>query len=80
MTIPIVALSLWRSASSEVRHLRLVVGAIAFLSSILILDLQVDAQTSPPATGARKDSSDATAVAQCHGQKPPPECHFEGPR
>jgi hypothetical protein len=63
MTIPIVALSLWRSASSEVRHLRLVVGAIAFLSSILILDLQVDAQTSPPATGARKDSSDATAVA-----------------
>ena len=62
MTIPIVALSLWRSASSEVRHLRLVVGAIAFLSSILILDLQVDAQTSPPATGARKDSSDATAV------------------
>ena len=62
MTIPIVALSLWRSASSEVRHLRLVVGAIAFLSSILILDLQVDAQTSPPATGARKDLSDATAV------------------
>jgi hypothetical protein len=59
-----VALSPRRSASSEVRHLRLLIvaGAIAFLSSILILDLQVDAQTSPPATGAREDSSDATAV------------------
>jgi hypothetical protein len=47
-----------------VRHLRLltVAGAIAFLSSILILGLQAYAQTSPPATGARKDS-DATAVA-----------------
>ena len=62
MTIPMVALSPRRSASSEVRHLRLLIvaGAIALLSSILILDLQVDAQTSPPA--AREDSSDATAV------------------
>lgn len=64
MTIPMVALSPRRSASSEVRHLRLLIvaGAIALLSSILILDLQVDAQTSPPATDAREDSSDATAV------------------
>jgi hypothetical protein len=64
MTIPMVALSPRRSASSEVRHLRLLIvaRAIALLSSILILDLQVDAQTSPPATDAREDSSDATAV------------------
>jgi hypothetical protein len=64
MTIPMVALSPRRSASSEARHLRLLIvaGAIALLSSILILDLQVDAQTSPPATDAREDSSDATAV------------------
>ena len=64
MTISMVALSPRRSASSGVRHLRLltVAGAIAFLSSILILGLQAYAQTSPLATGARKDS-DATAVA-----------------
>ena len=64
MTISMVALSPRRSASSGVRRLRLLIaaGAIAFLSSILILDLQAYAQTSPPATGARENLSDATAV------------------
>jgi len=64
MTSPSVALSPWESASSEARHLRLLIvaGAIAFLSSILILDPHVDAQTSPTVTGDREDSSDATAV------------------
>ncbi len=49
---------------SQVRRLRqlIVTGAIAFLSSILILDPQVDAQTSAIATGNREDSSNATAV------------------
>jgi hypothetical protein len=47
---------------SKVRRLRrlMVAGIVAFLSSILILDPQVDAQTSPTATGDRKKSSDAT--------------------
>lgn len=61
MTISRVALSAdW----SQVRRLRrlIVTGAIPFLSSILILDPQVDAQTSATATGNRKDSSNATAV------------------
>ena len=61
MTIPLVALSADRS---KVRRLRLLIvtGTIAFLSSILILDSQVDAQTSPTATDDREDSPDATAV------------------
>jgi hypothetical protein len=61
MTIPLVALS---TDQSKMRRLRLLIvtGAIAFLSSILILDPQVDAQTSPAAIGDREDSSDATGA------------------
>jgi hypothetical protein len=46
------------------RRLRplIVSGSITFFSSILILDPQVDAQTSQTATGHREDSSDVTAV------------------
>ena len=61
MTIPLVALSTDRSKMRRLRLL-IVTGAIAFLSSILILDPQVDAQTSPTATDDREDSPDATAV------------------
>ena len=61
MTIPLVALSTDRSKMRRLRLL-IVTGAIAFLSSILILDPQVDAQTSPTATDDREDLPDATAV------------------
>jgi hypothetical protein len=61
MTIPLVVLSTDRSKVRRLRRL-IVTGAIAFLSLVLILDPQVDAQTSPTATGDREDSSDATAV------------------
>ena len=61
MTIPLVALSTDRSKVRRLRRL-IVAGAVAFLSSILIFDPQVGAQTTPTATGDREDSSDATAV------------------
>jgi len=46
------------------RRLRpmIVAGSITFFSSILILDPQVDAQTSQTATGHGEDSSDVTRV------------------
>jgi len=49
---------------SEVRRLPLLIvaGSITLLSSILVVDRQVDAQTSQTATGHREDSSDLTAV------------------
>jgi hypothetical protein len=61
MTIPLVALSTDRYKVRRLRRL-IVAGAVAFLSSILIFDPQVGAQTTPTATGDREDSSDATAV------------------
>ena len=61
MTIPLMALSTDRSKVRRLRRL-IVAGAVAFLSSILILDPQVDAQTSPTATGDPEDSSDTTAA------------------
>jgi hypothetical protein len=61
MMMPLVALSTVRSKLRRLRRLT-VAGGVAFVSSILILDPQVGAQTSPTATGDREDSSDATAA------------------
>jgi hypothetical protein len=68
----IILVTVRRIACAEKKHgpakvgpLRrlIVAGAVvAFFSSILILDPQLRAQTSPTATGGRKDSSDATAA------------------
>ena len=57
ITTPLVALFTdW----SEVRRLPLLIvaGSITLLSSILVVDRQVDAQTSQTATGHGEDSSD----------------------
>jgi hypothetical protein len=49
-----------RSKTEHLRRLIVAGAVVAFLSSILILDPRVCAQTRPTATGGRKASSDAT--------------------